>query len=255
MKTVKCIIVEDEFPSEEELKYLLSQYDFLSIEGSAFDGNSGYEMVKKIVPDVVFLDINLPGMNGIELAKKIRDFNKNISIVFVTAYDEYALEAFELYAMDYVLKPYDERRIYNTIIRIKDRLDNNVDQDNISDKIEKILVRLQKIDNTLKKIPCEYGGKTVLVDIKDVYYCFIEDEQIYVKLKNKKYYSNYALHEIEERTGLFRTHRSFLVNLDHVKELYPWFHGTYKLVMDDNEKSEIPVSRNNVKRMKEILGL
>lgn len=256
MSKLTCVIVEDEMPAVEELKFILSRYDFIDIIGEAYDGETAYNLVIRKKPRVVFMDINIPAQNGMEIAKRIKDLYKDIDIVFVTAYEKYAAKAFEIFAADYILKPFDEKRIYKTVKHLKElRVHREDGKDEISDKIDTIISKLDRGVKHFKKIPCEYYGKTILIDLKEVYYCCIENDQTYVKTRDKKYFTYYALHEIEDRTEFVRVHRSFLVNIDNVRELFPWFHGTYKVVMNDAEKSEIPVSRSNVKRLKEIVGL
>ncbi|KAJ50562.1 transcriptional regulatory protein [Clostridium tetanomorphum DSM 665] len=111
MKQINCIIVEDEIPAAEELKFLLNKYDFLNILAICSDGLTAMNIIKKHNPQAIFLDINIPVKNGMDLAKEIKDFNNDIQIIFVTAYEEHALEAFEIEALDYILKPFDEKRI------------------------------------------------------------------------------------------------------------------------------------------------
>ena len=255
MNKLSCIIVEDERPSVEELKYIISQYDFVEIKGIAYDGEEGFNLFNKTKPDIVFLDINIPIINGMDLAKKIKSVNEDADIVFITAYEQHAVEAFEINAADYILKPFDEKRIYKTLKKLTNKTGNDDKKEDLPDELREFIIKVDREEKLLKKIPCEYHGKTILVDLKEIQFCFIEDEATYVKTKDKKYYTSYALHEIENKTDLFRAHRSFLVNIDNVKELYPWFHGTYKLIMNDCEKSEVPVSRNNVRKLKDIIGL
>ncbi|MCI1946044.1 LytR/AlgR family response regulator transcription factor [Clostridium luticellarii] len=257
MDKLRCVIVEDEIPAAEELSYIISQYEDISVEGIAYDGKSGMEIIKTKKPDAVFLDINMPVENGIEVAKNIKEFYDDIDIIFVTAYEEHAVKAFELNALDYVLKPFDENRIAITIDRliqrkhIKDAEDEKIPNDILNELIDK----MDKEKNLVKRIPCERQGKIILVSVDDIYYCYIKDEKTYVKVKDDSYLVGYTLGQIEKRTNFFRSHRSFLVNIDNIKELYSWFNGTYKLVMDDKEKSEIPISRNNVKKLKELLKM
>lgn len=254
MKKISCIIVEDEIPAAEELKYILSQYDFLDICAIAHDGENGFNIIKGKNPAVVFLDINMPVKNGIDLAVDIKDFNDDIEIVFVTAYEEHALEAFEVAALDYILKPYDEKRIENTINRIYNKVIKDTNSE-ITKAMDRIINKLDNDENTIQKIPCEYHGKIILIPLEDVFYCYTENEKVYIKTYNDKYFTNYTMNKLQKKSKFFRAHRSYLVNLDNIKELYSWFNGTYKLVMNDTENSEVPISRNNVKRLKETLGI
>lgn len=255
MDKLICVIVEDEIPAAEELKYLLSQYKSIHVKKVAYDGKEGLEAIKDINPDVVFMDINMPLQNGVELAKQVKSFDDSIDIIFVTAYEEHAIEAFEVNALDYILKPFDEKRINKTIERLINKRKIISKEERLPDIINEIINKIDKGEKLVKKIPCERRGKIILVDLKDVYFCYIEGEKTYVKTKNESFLVGYTLHQIEEKTNFFRAHRSYLVNMDNIKELYSWFNGTYKLVMDDVEKSEVPISRNNVKKLKDLLGI
>ncbi|ENK1244991.1 LytTR family DNA-binding domain-containing protein [Clostridium sporogenes] len=254
MEEIRAIIIEDEKPAIEELKYVLSKYNFLNVVDVAMTGDVGYELVKKLQPEVVFMDINIPTESGMSVSKKIKEFNKDINIIFITAYEKYALEAFEIEALDYILKPFDDKRIDLTIKRLKEKIEQK-HSEKIPDMISNILNKLEKEEKSLKKIPCEYRGKIILIDTKDIHYCYTMEEKTYVKADSKEYITHNTLKEIEKKTDLVRVHRSYIVNMDNIKELYSWFNGTYKLVMDDKEQSEIPVSRNNVKKLKETLGI
>ena len=256
MNKIRCVIVEDEIPAAEELKYLLSKHENFSVEDIAFNGESGFELIQKIKPDVVFLDINMPMQNGVELAKKISEVDDSVGIVFVTAYDEHAVQAFELDALDYILKPIDDKRLQMTLDRILHRLiHKNGPEDKLPKIISEIMTKLETKEMVCKKIPCEFHGKIVLIDLNDIFYCYIEGEKTYIKTRKECFLTGYTLNQIEKKAFFFRAHRSFLVNLDNVKELFSWFNGTYKLVMNDLEGSEVPISRSNVKRLKELLGI
>lgn len=255
MNKINCVIVEDEVPAAQELKYILEQHKELSIKATAYDGNNGMKIIKEIEPEVVFLDINMPGINGLELARQIKEFKESIAIIFVTAYEQHALEAFEVEALDYVLKPFDEIRIDKTVDRVVHKYSFSKPELDIALKMNEIITRLTEEDKTAKKVPCEHNGKIVLIDIKDIYYCYIEGEKVYVKTIDQKYSAIFNLCKLEEKTKFFRAHRSFLVNLNKVKEMFSWFNGSYKVVMDDIDKTEIPVSRNNVKKLRNLLDI
>lgn len=253
MDKFSCIIIEDELPAADELKYILSKYEILDVIGIAYNGESGFELIKTAKPNVVFMDINIPMINGMQLSHKVKELDKDIIIIFVTAYEQHAVSAFEVEALDYILKPYDEIRIDKTISRLIKKNKNTTVE--MPDKMLEIINKLYKEENDIKKIPCEEKGKIILLNVDEICYCFIEDEQVFVKTKDKKYYTSYNLSEIEEKTKYFKAHRSYLVNIDHIKELYSWFNGSYKIVINDTDKSEIPVSRNNVRKLKDVIGL
>lgn len=256
MDKIKCVIIEDEIPAAEELNYIISKNRSVDVVGIAYDGKSGIEIIKREKPNAVFLDINMPVKSGIEVAQNVKEFNDSIDIIFVTAYEEYAVKAFEIYALDYVLKPFVDRRINITINRLIDKWSKTkIETEKIPNMLNKIIDKIDKDKKIVKKIPCERKGKIILVDLKDIYYCYIEDDKTYVKVKDDRYVVGYNLCQIEEKTNFFRCHRSYIVNMDNVKEFYSWFNGTYKLVMDDQQKSEIPISRNNVRKLKEYFEI
>lgn len=256
MDRIKCVILEDEIPAAEELEYIISQHKSMEVMGVANDGERGMELIKIKNPQAVFMDINMPLLNGMEVAKKIREFDNSIDIIFVTAYEQHAIQAFEVDALDYVLKPFDEKRIDKTINRLCNKWSEKSENvEKIPNIINEIINKIDNEERLMKKIPCDRKGKIILVDIKDIYYLYIEGEKTYVKTKDDSYLVGHTLQEIERKTKLFRAHRSYLVNIDNIKELYSWFNGTYKLVMNDVEKSEVPISRNNVRRLKDLLGI
>lgn len=255
MSKIRCVIVEDEAPAAEELKFLIMQDEDFAVEAMASNGEEGYEIIMELNPDVVFLDINMPLQNGIELAKRIYQDNGDTIIVFLTACNMHAIEAFELSALDYVLKPVDEQRFGTTLDRIRNKIDEQRKQGEIPEMFSRMMEKLEKKQNAYKKLPGELNGKIIFIDLKDIYFCYIEDEKTYIKTRDKSFLTGDNLCQIEKKTNFFRAHRSYIVNLDNIKELFAWFNGTYKLVMDDAEKSEIPISRNNVKKMKELLGI
>lgn len=246
---IKIIIVEDEKISSDELKYIVSKDSRFKIVGQAYDGINALVLIEDEEPDVVFIDINIPGKDGIQLAKEIKDILPDTILIFLTAYDNYAIKAFELKIYDYILKPYDEKRIVESL--------NCALSTIIKRNENEIIDILNKLDNkqTLKKIPCESNGRIILVDVNKISFCYSEGEKNYVKTDKETYCTTKTLQELAEKTNFFRCHRSYIVNLEKVKEVYSWFNGTYKLIIDDKENNEIPVSRSHVKEIKVILGL
>lgn len=166
MKQINCIIVEDEIPAAEELKFLLNKYDFLNILAICSDGLTAMNIIKKHNPQAIFLDINIPVKNGMDLAKEIKDFNNDIQIIFVTAYEEHALEAFEIEALDYILKPFDEKRIDTTIRRLFNKFTEKQNNIELPKVIDEIMHQLTIQEQTVQKIPCENYGKIILVFTK-----------------------------------------------------------------------------------------
>lgn len=246
MKKIGCVIVEDELPTQQELKFLLEQYDFVTVLGCAADGEGGYALIRDLQPDVVFLDINVPGMNGIELAGKLRYMSRPPRVIFTTAYSEHAVKAFDLGVTDYLLKPYDETRVHLALERL---LRASGVSGEASDVREKPAARV------FERLPVLEKGKTILIDVQTITYCVSENEIITIHTDAGSYISLNTLQELIERAGLFRIHKSFGVNCRRIREIYPWFNGTYQIVLDDSAHSQLTVSRSYVKPLKAELGL
>mgnify|MGYP000483561842 CR=1 FL=1 len=253
-KRLKVLVVDDEPPAREELSFLLKKQPLVKGVKEASNGDIAIKMVENEMFDAVFLDIQMPGLSGIEAAQNILKINPTIKIIFVTAYDQYAITAYEIEALDYILKPFDEQRIKKTLNRL---LKNILSVSNFGDKIDHLIKYIQEKHSCteIKKIPCEKDGKIKLIEPKDVIYCTANEGQIFVVTEEGKMVSPFTLSELEDKFNFFRAHRSYLVNLDRVKELEYWFHGCLKLVLDEPSKVEIPVSRGKAKKLKEILGI
>lgn len=246
---IKIVIVEDERISNDELKYIVSKDKRFKVVGQAYDGINALKLIENEEPEVVFIDINIPGKSGIELAEEIKELLPDVILIFLTAYENYAIKAFELKIYDYILKPYDEKRIIESL---------NCALSTINSKNESSIINiLDKLEQTknIKKIPCENNGRIILIDVSKISFCYSEGEKNYVKTDKEIYYTTKTLQELGGKTNFFRCHRSYIVNLEKVKEVYPWFNGTYKLIIDNKDSDEIPVSRSHVKEVKMALGL
>lgn len=257
MDIIKCILIEDEFLEIDNIKLTLEAYNDIKIIGQAKCDKYAIDIIKEDKPQVVFFNVNVPNGNGIEFAKKIQKINSYIIIVFITPSCDYAAAAFEINALDYVIKPFNKKRIQITINRIREYMENNkYNCDYLENQLTKIIKKANADKNKIvNKIPCEYNGKIILINIDEIFYCHIEKDKVYIKLDDKIYISCNNLSQIKKKTGFFKTHRSYIVNLKKVCEIYSWFNGTYKLIMNDVEKSEVPVSRGNVKELKQILKI
>lgn len=243
---IRTVIVEDERPAREELTFLLEQFPMIEVVGTAEHGQMGLEMILEKRPDLVFIDIEMPIMNGLKLASKLYKMRDLISpdIVFTTAYTEYALEAFEVEARDYLMKPVSEERLKATIERIVP-------------KAKPAQYQPTPTQHT-KKIPVDYKGRYKLVTAEDIYYFATEEGGIVAVTQEGSFPVNMSLTELEttlQPHGFFRCHRSFLVNLNRVAEVIPWFKGKYLLVMEDVVQSEVPVSRTYIKDLCKIFKL
>lgn len=243
---LKAYIVDDELLARDELKYLLIRSKQVDVLGESDCIEDATADIFELKPDLVFLDIELAEESGLELAKQLENVNPAPAIVFATAYDEFALMAFELNAVDYILKPFDEERIGKTLEKIK--------------KIQKIGDQDLPIYSPVKN---NHNGKfAVLVDERiilltnaDIVYLESSEGKCTIETMNQKYKVSEALVGLEKKltdSKFLRVHRSFIVNIDHIVEIEPWFNSTYNLIMKNG--SNVPVSRTYVKGIKQILG-
>ncbi len=254
---LKALIVDDENSARHELRYLLSSFKNIEIIGEAASAQEALALVKALEYQVLFLDVFMPDMTGLELSEAIQKLPNPPKVIFVTADDEYAFKAFEVNAIDYLLKPVEPGRLKKAIDKLtmfyqKPANDNEKIQ-NPEDGSNKPVTSQIKLD----RIPVEKQGKTILLAESDIFYAFSEQDYIYIKTYCDKLVIRFTLKELEARLNpqfFFRTHRCYLVNLHKVKEIVPFFNGTYNLVVDDEEQSKVPVSRAQAKKLRKIIG-
>lgn len=261
---MRIMIVDDEAPARDELQYLLEKLPGIEVVAMARNGNEALERIPVLKPDVVFLDIQMPDMSGLAVARSLLSVlgeQRLPLLVFATAYDQHALEAFEVNAMDYILKPFSEERLQQTIERLRRILasnagigSNTVQVPLRGDKLDRILTLLEN-PSQRPKLPVEVNERIILLDLGDIFYAGVEGRHVRIKAKDGYYETGYSLSELESRLGLLQTHKSYLVNKDMVREIVPWFNGTYNLILGDKEKSQVPVSRTFVKAVKQALHL
>ncbi|SER64330.1 LytTR family DNA-binding domain-containing protein [Psychrobacillus sp. OK032] len=243
---LKAFIVEDEPLARDELKYLLMESKQIEIVGEADSLVNAVKSISKHKPDLVFLDIDLDGDNGLDLAKQLLMLNPTPAIVFATAYDEYALQAFELNAIDYILKPFDEERIRQTLEKIIQIGKIGTEKTTFSPSIKKA---------STDKIAVLVDERIVLLENDSIIYLESFEGKCKIKTMTDEYIVSDSLVVIEKKlqqTQFMRVHRSFIVNLDHIVEIHPWFNSTYNLVLKD--KSKVPVSRTYIKEFKMHVG-
>jgi len=250
---LKILIIDDELPARDELRYLVSQEPDTEVVGDADNVAEAVGMAAVLQPDVIFLDINMREMNGLEAAAILRKVAKEAMIVFATAYDEFALKAFEVGAVDYILKPFEQERISKTIARLK-----NYQPEEWNTAASRIDTTLGENKILVQKLPVEKAGKIILLNYNEVIYAYANNGMVSVVTENEELNYSGTLSELQERvekTAMIRVHKSYIVNLDQVKEVVPWFKGTYWLKMNCNCKNEIPVSKSQIKEIKTIFGL
>ncbi|KLU66973.1 transcriptional regulatory protein YehT [Desulfosporosinus acididurans] len=253
---MRAFIVDDEALSRDELRYLLEQEEDVSVVGMARNGREALELIPQMHPDVVFLDIQMPDLSGLTVARELLTAMAPHDVplfVFATAFDQHALEAFEVNAIDYILKPFSDERLQNTLERLRSFLEKVGDSDRLEkDKLDRILNLLEKPSGQAK-LPVEENERIILLEANKIIYAWAEDRRVLVKTDTTTYKTGYSLSELEAKLGLLQTHKSYLVNKDMVREIVPWFNGTYNLIMSDSEKSQVPVSRTYVKSVRSAL--
>ncbi|TQR10734.1 response regulator transcription factor [Psychrobacillus lasiicapitis] len=244
MDMLQAFIVEDEQFAREELKYLLTETGDIQIIGDSETMHEALWDINDLQPDVVFLDIELAKGNGLELAKQFIHMKKQPMIVFATAYDEYALEAFNLDAVDYIVKPIDEKRLRKTVDKLLTHAQLHSDR--------------QKQQHTqpqgTKTIPAKDGDRMIIVQADEIYYIGTENRQTFIKTAHHQYESDLLLYQLIEKLGedFLQVHRGYIVNVKHVSAMEPWFNRAYNLFLKDGSK--VPVSRSFAKNVMQKLG-
>lgn len=246
---IKAYIVEDELYAREDLADSLHHSQKIEVIGESEEIEKAIWEIHQLNPEVVFLDIHLAKGNGMELAAQLKSLKEPPLVIFVTAYDRYASRAFELDAVDYILKPFDEKRITQTIEKIIKwkQLKNGNAQLESNNKTN--------LDITVNKLAVSKDEKIILVDIHSILYIGTENRQVFVKTEKDKYIIDTLLYEIQQKLqnySFLRVHRGFLINLEYVIEIEPWFNGTYNLIFSDGSKA--PVSRSYIKTVRKYLG-
>ena len=247
-RLMRVLVVDDEELARARIKELLADIPDVEVAGEAENGLRAVDAVGEFTPDVVILDIQMPGMDGFEVVEAL---TRAPLVIFATAFDEYAIKAFEVNSVDYLLKPISKERLGEAIERARSLLD---DTPQLDDQMARLagLIRSREV----RRLPAVKGKKIVLIDLDDIVWIGVEDELVFVHTASEKYMMNVTMAELESRLDprvFFRSHRSSIVNLNHVKEIVPWFSGKYKIIVDDETKSELVLSRARARGLREIL--
>jgi two-component system response regulator LytT len=255
---ISAVIVDDEQLAREELAYLLKDTD-VEVVAQGKNGVEGVNLIKELSPDIVFLDVQMPGLDGFGVIKKLLDRKVAMpQIVFATAFDQYAVKAFEVNAVDYLLKPFDKKRVLQSVEKAKKKMGSAPSPNDQFDTLVRMLEQQQQRPQAAKVL-LKAAGRLFLVDQKDICYASIEDGIITVVATNMEGQSNCrTLEELLDSLDpnmFWRAHRSFLVNIHRIKEVVPWFKSSYQIRMDDKKQAEIPVSRAQTKRLRELFNL
>jgi two-component system LytT family response regulator/two-component system response regulator LytT len=258
---IRVLVVDDEQLAREELCFLLGEADGVEILGQAADGVDALRLAGELRPDLVFLDVQMPGLTGFEVARRLIEADVASQLIFVTAYDQYAIDAFGVNAVDYVLKPVDASRLDQALGRARQRLaSRQASKMPLSpEDLERVVEAVQARQGRREQLAIRVGERFVLVQAPEVVHASVVDDAIVVVTATMSGTSNYrTLDELQARLdpGVFwRVHRSHLVNITKIKEIVPWFSRNFLLKMKDAKATEIPVSRSQTKRLREYLQL
>ncbi|MED1470026.1 LytTR family DNA-binding domain-containing protein [Bacillus salipaludis] len=242
MMKVRVLIADDEQPAREELAYMLGEISGIELVAEASTGMEAVKKVKELKPELMFLDIKLPDLTGLQVAELINELDVPVQIVFLTAYDHYAIEAFKLRAFHYLLKPYD----LEDLMEVFDTYSNFLKENQL------------KAASSKNKLAIETENGITYLSPKEIYFIEKQGREVIIHTKTETMKALFTLSELYEkleRFSFFRTHKSYLVNLEQIKELRTWFNGSYNIIMDDQEQSEVPVSRNYVKDLRQKVEL
>lgn len=250
-----AILVDDEKLARQELSFLLDSFEEIKVVGQASNGPEALKQIHALDPDIVFMDVQMPGLNGLEVVRElVRRGGRLPHIIFATAYDQYAVQAFEVNAADYLLKPIEKPRLKKTIERAL--TETPVEE---VGKMKRLLSHLREQAAPPSKVLIKSNSRLLLVDAGDIIYATVKDGLVRVVATQADGESNYkTLDDLQSNLGersFWRAHRSYLVNIDRIKEVIPWFKSTYQLRMSDPEQAEIPVSRGQTKRLRELFRL
>jgi two-component system LytT family response regulator/two-component system response regulator LytT len=280
---ITALIIDDEILAREELQYLLETDGGVEVLGQGTNGIEAVELIRTHRPDVVFLDVQMPGLDGFAVLRKLLEAGDGLGgeaselpqIVFATAFDQYAVRAFDVNAIDYLLKPFDRPRVMQALERVRQRLQEiaHAEQNGELRPAEgtpgssegqlAALLRLIEQQHAVKQPPgrivVQAQNRLLLIDQKDVCFAAIDEGVISVATPTLEGQSKARtleeLLEMLDPSVFWRAHRSFLVNINHIKEVVPWFKSSYQLRMDDKKGTEIPVSRAQTRRLRDLFKL
>jgi len=279
--SISALIIDDEQLAREELKYLLDEVGGVDVVAQGANGIEAVELIEEYHPDLVFLDVQMPGLDGFQVIQKLAEKRPNGSgeplpqIVFATAYDQYAVRAFAVNAVDYLLKPFDRGRVSEAVERARSRIaaggadsasggqpTSSQPTSSQIDALIKLINRTQDADRAASqpaKLIVQLQSRLLLVDQAEICFAAIDEGVIRIVTRTfegqSKCRTLEELQELLDSASFWRAHRGFVVNINHIREVVPWFKSSYQLRMNDKQQTEIPVSRAQTKRLRELFKL
>lgn len=249
---IETLLVDDEELARRELLDILSAEPDITVVGEAINGLQAVELIEHLKPQLVFLDIEMPGLNGFEVVNSLSYLPV---IIFATAYDQYAIQAFEMNAVDYLMKPVTPGRVQMSLSRV--RQIRQAGEASHAEALHNLVATVRRGNSSyVSRVAVHKGPRIVLVSLRDITSICVEDKLVFVHTSGGRYLINRTISELEQALGdegFFRTSRSAIINLEYLVEIIPWFSGTCKLKLVDG--SELPLSRERVPRLKEMVGI
>jgi len=255
---IRTLIVDDERPAREELCFLLKRFPEINVIGQAKNGLEAVQMVREKSPQVVFLDVQMPGLDGLGVVRRLIEKKVGLPLfVFATAFDSYAVRAFEVNALYYLLKPIAKSRLVKAVGRIRQYLEGSY---STQEKLDRLVRLVQKTPSSSRpKLMVKSAGRMLLIGSDDLVFATIKGGVITIHTRDMEGESNCrTVEELQttlDSSDFWRVHRSFLVNINRIKEVIPWFKSSYQLRMDDRNQTEIPVSRAQTRKLRELFNL
>lgn len=258
---ITTLIVDDEQPARDELAYLLKSVPDVDVVGQGKNGIEAVSLIRELAPQLVFLDVQMPGLDGFGVIKKLLEKKARLPyFIFATAYDNYAVQAFEVNALDYLLKPVARARLEKAIAKVRQNIEASVSAGQKLDRLVEMIEQRPVLQPAKSaKLLVKSGGRLYLVDSDDIIYATIQDGVISIVTRDLEGQSNFrTVEELQSNLDpktFWRVHRSYLININRVKEVVPWFKSSYQLKMDDRKQTEIPVSRAQTRKLRELLNM
>lgn len=244
---IRTVVVDDEKLARDRLLSFLRSIDDVEVIGQAKNGVDAVRVIEEAAPDVVFLDVQMPGLDGLGVLKTL---TKPPEVVFATAYDEYAIHAFEVHAADYLLKPISRTRLEEAVRRVRQRITGQAPTTQLQDLLQMLEARERRY---LGQVPVHRGRQILVLPSDQILWFEVEYRLVYAHVDGDRYMTNFTLKDLAERLDpetFFRAHKSRLVNLKHVRAIVPWFGGRFKLVMRDQKGSEVELSRAQARELR-----
>ena len=251
-ETLKVLIVDDERPARRDLTRILGKIEGFEKAGEAGDGLKAVEMIRTGAPDIVLLDIQMPGLDGFQVLGRLGETGDIPPVIFVTAYDQYAIRAFDVHAVDYILKPVDEDRLREALIRARGRVAGMVPRQDLDEL-------LRSVGALTQRVPVRRGSSDVMVNVQEILYACVSDGEVSIVTDDLEGTSSRrSLDELQSElsAGMFmRVHRAYLANVYRIREIIPWENNSFRIRMGSDDGPVIPVSRANARELKRRLHL